>query len=141
VDALAPVMHDLPGVIVTIDGRDGVGKTTLGRYRAWHFNVSLLETDLFMVPNQGEPVYFHGQIDRIIERRLSIPRPIIVEGITMGDVMQRIHRSADFAIYVTNREQTSGPRLASCLSQYEARHAPQAKANVVLEITHNEAGF
>ena len=29
VEALTPIMRELPGVIVTIDGRDGVGKTTL----------------------------------------------------------------------------------------------------------------
>lgn len=131
-------MRGLPGVIVSIDGRDGVGKTTFGRYLAWHFNVSLIETDLFLVPNQGEPVYFYEQIDRIIEHRLSIPRPVIVEGITIRDILRRINRSADFAIYVTNSEQTSGPSLASRLSQYEAAHDPRAKANIVVEITHSE---
>ena len=55
VEALTPIMQGLPGMIVTIDGRDGVGKTTLGRYLAWHFNVTLIETDLFLIPAQDYP--------------------------------------------------------------------------------------
>jgi hypothetical protein len=50
INALTPVMRRPRGIIVTIDGRDGVGKTTLGRYLAWHFNVTLIETDLFLIP-------------------------------------------------------------------------------------------
>jgi len=51
--ALMPILYDLPGKLIAIDGRLGVGKTTLGRYLAWRFNISLVETDLFLIPNQG----------------------------------------------------------------------------------------
>ena len=51
--ALTPVLHDLPGRLIAIDGRSGVGKTTLGRYLAWRFNISLVESDLFLIPNRG----------------------------------------------------------------------------------------
>jgi hypothetical protein len=44
VDALAPVLHNLPPRIIAIDGRPGCGKTTLGRFLAWWFNVSLMVT-------------------------------------------------------------------------------------------------
>jgi hypothetical protein len=73
VDALAPLLREFPGGIVTIDGRDGVGKTTLGRYLAWHFNVTLIETDLFLIPAQDYLIYLDDQINRIIERRATIP--------------------------------------------------------------------
>ena len=72
VDALTPVMRGLPGVIVTIDGRDGVGKTTLGRYLAWHFNVTLIETDLFLIPAQDYLIHLDDQVNRSLttERRV-----------------------------------------------------------------------
>ena len=73
VDTLWPHMRGLPGVIITIDGRDGVGKTTLGRYLAWYFNVSLIETDLYLIPALDHYIYLDDQINRIIERRVSAP--------------------------------------------------------------------
>src|SRR5260370_12286837 len=95
-------MRGLPGVIVTIDGRDGVGKTTLGRYLAWHFNVTLIETDLFLIPTQDHLIHLDDQINRIIERRITSPLPVIVEGISMLQLMNRINRAPAFSVYVTN---------------------------------------
>jgi 2-phosphoglycerate kinase len=83
VDTLWPIMRGSPGVIVTIDGRDGVGKTTMGRFLAWYFNVSLIETDLFVIPAMDHFIYLDDQINRIIERRVTSPLPVIVEGVAM----------------------------------------------------------
>ena len=136
VEALTPVMRGLPGVIVTIDGRDGVGKTTLGRYLAWHFNVTLLETDLFIIPAQDYVIHLDDQINRIIERRITSPRPVIVEGIAMLQLMKRINRVSDFSIYVTHPQHSSGKTLERRLSAYEASFAPTATASIVVEIEH-----
>ena len=129
-------MRELPGVIVTIDGRDGVGKTTLGRYLAWHFNVTLIETDLFLIPAQDYLIHLDDQINRIIERRVMTPRPVIVEGVSMLQLMKRINREADFSIYVTNSRQSSGKVMDRRLSEYEATFAPLATANIEVEIEH-----
>ena len=134
VEALSPVMQGLPGVIVTIDGRDGVGKTTLGRYLAWQFNVTLIETDLFLIPAQDYFIHLDDQVNRIIERRITSPRPVIVEGISMLQLMHRIHRVPDFAIYVTNPRHPGSKLLEQRLSAYEAAFAPTTKANIVVEI-------
>jgi len=127
-------MRGLPGVIVTVDGRDGVGKTTLGRYLAWHFNVTLIETDLFLIPARDYLIHLDDQINRIIERRITSPRPVIVEGISMLQLMKRIHRVPDFSIYVTNPRRPSSKLLAQRLSEYEAAFTPSRKANIVVEI-------
>lgn len=136
VEALTPIMRGLPGVIVTIDGRDGVGKTTLGRYLAWHFNVTLIETDLFLIPAQDYLVHLDDQINRIIERRITSPLPVIAEGISMLQVMKRINRVPDFSIYVTNPQHSSSKLLERRLSAYEAAYAPSARANFVVNIAH-----
>jgi uridine kinase len=137
VEALTPIMRGLPGAIVTIDGRDGVGKTTLGRYLAWRFNVTLIETDLFLIPAQDYVIYLDDQINRIIERRITSPRPVIVEGVAMLQLMRRINRVPDFSIYVTNPQQSSGKALERRLAAYEASFAPSAKASIVVEVEHS----
>jgi uridine kinase len=134
VEALTPIMRGLPGVIVTIDGRDGVGKTTLGRYLAWHFNVTLLETDLFIIPAQDYIIHLDDQINRIIERRVTTPLPVIVEGISMRELMKRINRTPGFAIYVTNPLRAGSKLLEARLSGYEAAFAPIATADIIVEI-------
>ena len=134
VDAVAPTMRGLPGVIVTIDGRDGVGKTTLGRYLAWHFNVTLIETDLFLIPAVDFLIHLDDQINRIIERRITTPLPVIVEGVSMLQLMQRMNRVADFSIYLTNPRRSGSRLMERRLSAYEATFGPAAKASVVVEI-------
>jgi ABC-type phosphate/phosphonate transport system ATPase subunit len=52
-EALATLLCGLPGKLVAIDGRDGSGKTTLGRYLAWRFNVTLIESDLFLLDGEN----------------------------------------------------------------------------------------
>src|ERR1700693_1643717 len=134
VDALTPTMRGLPGVIVTIDGRDGVGKTTLGRFLAWYFNVTLIETDLFLIPAQDYLIHLDDQINRIIERRVTSPLPVIVEGVSMLQLMKRINRVPAFSIYVTNPRQSSSEILDRRLAAYEAGFSPSAKANIVANV-------
>lgn len=136
VDELAPVIRRSPGLLVTIDGRFGVGKTTLGRYLAWHFNVSLIETDLFLIPARDHLIHLDDQINRIIERRLTTPLPVIVEGISMLQLMKRIHRVPDFSIYVANPLRSNREVIDRRLATYEAAYSPSTIANMVVNIEH-----
>ena len=132
VTALTPILRGLPGKIISIDGRDGVGKTTLGRYLAWHFNVSLIESDLFLIPAQDYFIHLDDQINRIIERRMTLPRPVIVEGVSILQLLQRIHRTPDFAIYVTGSPRPSNPSMRHLLEAYESAYTPTAIADIVI---------
>ena len=134
VEALTPILRERPGIIVTIDGRDGVGKTTLGRYLAWHFNVTLVETDLFLIPAEDYLIHLDDQVNRIIERRVTTPRPVIVEGISILQLMRRIHRTPRFAIYVSNPKHPGSRSLKHRLAAYEAAFDPVAKADFVATI-------
>jgi 2-phosphoglycerate kinase len=134
VDTLWPVLRGLPGVIVSIDGRDGVGKTTLGRYLAWYFNVSLIETDLFLIPALDHFIYLDDQINRIIERRVTAPLPVVVEGVAMQELMKRINRVPAFRIYVTNAQHSGSRMMDERLSAYETAYAPATTADMVVRI-------
>ena len=136
VEALTPIMRGLPGVIITIDGRDGVGKTTMGRYLAWHFNVTLIETDLYLIPAQDYLIHLDDQINRIIERRITTPLPVIAEGVSMLQLMSRINRVPDFSIYAVHPQHSSSKLMEPRLSAYEATFAPSARASIVVTLEH-----
>ena len=135
VEALTPILNNLPGKVVGIDGRDGSGKTTLGRFLAWYFNVSLIETDLFLFDGQGFS-YRLEEINRIIGVRLSRPRPVIVEGVQLLSLLSQLDRSADFLIYIKNREYSGSEALSHDLRAYENLYKPQPAANLILELAH-----
>jgi adenylate kinase family enzyme len=122
--------------MVGIDGRDGSGKTTLGRYLAWHFNVSLLETDLFLVGNQEELKYYDNQIKRIIRVRLTKPRPVIVEGVALLRLLSELHMKPDFLIYVRHPDQSSGRTVGPILDSYESKYRPETLSDLLLTLDH-----
>ena len=135
IEALTPVLKNLPGKVVGIDGRDGSGKTTLGRFLAWYFNVSLIETELFLFDGEGFN-YRLEEINLIIGVRLSKPRPVIVEGVRLLSLLSQIGRSADFLIYVKNQKFSGSEALSHDLHVYENLHQPETAANFVLGLAH-----
>ncbi|WP_075292043.1 AAA family ATPase [Pararhizobium arenae] len=139
--ALKPVLHNLPGKIVAIGGSPGVGKTTLGRYLASRFNVSLIETDLFLIRGQGNMVYREDWINQVISSRLDRAdpdwqRPVIIEGATVLRLLASIGRKPDFIIHVVNHDAPeSEGTLAEDLKSYEVAYAPASKADIVLNFS------
>lgn len=138
VRALAPVLHNLPPKIVAIDGWPGVGKTTLGRFLAWRFNVALLETDLFMVPRQGKLVYHTDEITRIIDRRLrdrtDRGRPIIVDGVAVLRLLAELQREPDFVVYVANTLVEDAGNLKREVTAYDKQFRPKERADLVITV-------
>ena len=134
-EQLAPHLADLPGKLIAIDGRDGSGKTTLGRFLAWYFNVALVETDLFLQEGAGL-AYHTEQIERLIAQRLAMPRPVIVEGITILKTLNSLGRTPDLLVYVTNAKNPGSDSLVKCFLDYEAAFSPQSAAHVSVELAH-----
>lgn len=138
VEALKPVLYNLPGKIVAIDGHPGVGKTTLGRYLAYRFNVSLIETDLFLIRRQGVMAHREDWINEVIGSRIDkedpdYRRPVIVEGSTVLRLLAKMGRTPDFVIHIKNADAPkSTGTLAKDLKQYEAAFSPAEKANLSL---------
>lgn len=134
--ALTDVLYDLPGKLIAIDGYPGVGKTTLGRFLAWRFNVSLVETDLFIIERQGRLLHRNDEISRLISHRLAIPRPVIVDGCAILRLLSQLQRVPDFLIYVTAQDapSISGSFLAD-LESYDLKYAPRTRANMIIELT------
>jgi ABC-type dipeptide/oligopeptide/nickel transport system ATPase subunit len=104
ITALTPILYDLPGKLIAIDGQSGVGKTTLGRYLAWQFNISLVESDLFLIPKQGKLVYLNEALKHVIQHRLNKPRPVIVEAVAVRRLLRDLALKPDYVIYVSSSD-------------------------------------
>ncbi len=134
VSKLDPVLSNLPGKVIAIDGKNNSGKTTLGRYLAWHYNVSLIETDLFRLPTNGKLEYNQDEIRRIIECRLKSQRPVILESAIAQQLLQNINIEANFIIHIVNEAYERDDWLVSILAEYEKEFKPRETANVVIEL-------
>jgi hypothetical protein len=135
--SLAPKLEGLPPSIVAIDGRDGDGKTTLGRFLAWHFNVALLETDFYLLGDSSLRRNTE-EIRRVVDARLWRRLPLIVEGVGVLQLLEDIGRRPDFHIYIRNRRtHWVGSQVAAMLKAYEAKYVPWQIADKLVEVEHD----
>jgi len=133
--ALTPVLDGLPPVVIALDGRPGSGKTTFGRYLAWHFNITLVETDLFLERHQGFK-YRWKDLAQVVSARLAGERPVIVEGVAVGWILRELELAAAFTVYCANNGPSSGNSPLSHVESYESSFAPRERANLVIELSH-----
>jgi len=134
---LAPLLCGLPKILVGIDGRDGVGKTTLARYLAWNFNISLVEGDLHMKDGCQIPEYHLDELNRIIKRRLD-RRPVIVESVGLFHLLEKLGRAPNFVIYCeSNNADNDDPDNPVCawLNDYHKKYGPRDRADFVANTT------
>jgi len=135
VDELSPMLVDLPFKIIGIDGPDGSGKTTLGRYIAWHFNISLVETDLSLIIGRSSPGHCTNCISNAVEVRKMMNRPVILEGCAILDLTEKLGISLDFHIYVETKQYEGSDRLSNYLKIYREKFDPKGRANIQIEIS------
>lgn len=133
--ALTPVLDGLPPVIVTVDGLPGSGKTTLGRYLAWHFNIALVESDLFLKSGQGFK-YRLTELKHLVATRLARQRPLILDGVAVGWLLRDLDLQAAFTIYVSHAGPTIGSSPHTHVQSYEDSFQPREAANLVIELCH-----
>lgn len=135
--ALKPWLVNRPGILIAIDGRCGSGKTTLGRYLAWYFNVSLIETDLYL--RDGEGFSYHlDQLERVISKRIERerPLPVIIEGVAIRWILNQVKRLPDLTICVVNTGPNSGNTPSDHVISYELECRPNETSTLVIELFH-----
>jgi len=135
--SLAPRLVGFPRCIIAIDGRDGDGKTTLGRFLAWYFNVTLLETDLYLIGDNSLRRHTE-EIRHVIDARLERRLPMIVEGVGVLQLLEDVGRKPDFHIYIRNRRtHWVGSQVAAMLKTYEDKYEPWKVADKLVEVEHD----
>ena len=87
--------------VIAIDGKDGVGKSTLAKKIAINLNGSYLELDQFIEKNKGHYVSAIKKDDLLNEiRNNSNKKPVLIEGICAQEVLKSLNMKADVLIYV-----------------------------------------
>lgn len=129
---LEPILFNLPPKVVAIDGKPGVGKTTLGRFLAWRFNISLIETDLYLHRNQGLYIYREEEIKGVINSRKQSGLPVIVEGIVALRLLDNLNATPDFHIHVICEAASSS--IAPDYPEYLKQFEPTENADLVLNL-------
>jgi len=101
---------------------------------AWHFNVTLIETDLFA--NDGSVLlgYRLDEINRLIQLRLDKPRPVVVEGVALLRLVEQLHRSADFLIYCESASHETDESLSLWLDEYDRAYTPKLRADIIVRL-------
>ncbi|MGI0011097.1 MAG: hypothetical protein ACREAE_06840 [Nitrosopumilaceae archaeon] len=88
--------------VVGIDGKDGVGKSTLAVALANELELELVELDKHLTKNQGGYVDYirYPVLDEILRNAKRLQISVIVEGICLIKVLERLMLKPDILIYV-----------------------------------------
>lgn len=93
---------------IAIDGRNGAGKTSLGRYLSWQLGMPMLETDLWIY--RKLPVRHRtAELRRLVQSQHRCQRPVIIEGIMMLRTLELLGVQPDYFVFVTNEALESDP--------------------------------
>ncbi|MBI1928061.1 hypothetical protein HYR99_27935 [Candidatus Poribacteria bacterium] len=88
--------------IIGVDGTTGCGKTTIARQIAQTLNLEHVELDSVLEKHQGgyaDYINYH-ELRRLIDRAAQFPRSIVVEGICLLKILDRIQVTPDILIYI-----------------------------------------
>ena len=137
-DSVWTAMGSWRRFIIAIDGVDGAGKSTLGRYLSWQLGMPLIETDQFLTPNAGKLDYDFAVLRRIIEARTRLDRPIVVEGVRILALLRDVNVGKDFHIWVQRVGEDGSFALRSEIDDYIREFAPRAHANLIYDAKRDD---
>ena len=67
---------------------------------------------------------------------MSIPRPVIIEGVAILELLEKLKKSKNYLIYVENEEFEGSFGLSEIIKEYEEKYNPKGKADFVLQLKH-----
>jgi hypothetical protein len=129
------VLYPWRKLLIAVDGRDHSGKTTIASFIAWQYSISVVHTDFFLVKGVTPVSHDHKAIASLITRRHELNRPVVVEGIKMLKVLEKIGCKADFLVVTENS--SSDGSLGDEITEYNRLYRPNEKANFTFQWAEN----
>jgi adenylate kinase family enzyme len=117
-------------LLIAIDGADLSGKSSLASWLAWQLGMPAVQLDLYLIglhPIQWQTEDFA----RVVAKRIDSRRPIIVDGVLILDVLDKIGRRADFLVFVNGGYAESS--LAPQIAAYQSRRESSKQANFIID--------
>ena len=124
--ALGP--NRLP-LLIGIDGATGWGKTSTASWLAWQFGMPVVHLDFYTDLATRKLTTGAGEVARLIEYRVGIGKPVIVEGILLLEAMDAAGRRLDFLVVVDGEPEG---RFSERIRDYRERYDPRSKADFIL---------
>ena len=132
-DAIWSRLNGWRRFIIAVDGVDGVGKSTLGRYLAWQLGMPVIETDLFLIRGSGRLEYHLQSLSDLLEARLERGRPVLFEGVRALRTLRECGKTADFVVWVEQADREGSRSFQSEFADYMAEFQPIQRADVVFQ--------
>jgi hypothetical protein len=120
--------------IIGVDGELGAGKTTLAMRIAERLNCRHIHVDSFLI--KGRSSFLPSIRYERLAQALCGPAPVVIEGICLLAVLERLSVSADWLIFVDGGPPLPGarpsPLLVDELRSYVRSYSPRSKAHRIL---------
>lgn len=129
---LAPLIPERAQVI-SFDGLDGVGKSTLAAILGQAISVPAIGLDDFLTSNQGHflDALRIDELKAVVEAHLAHHKRIIVEGCLVQSVLERLCRPADFSIYVMRTSRMRSGSSDEWVRDDEILFGPESAAELI----------
>ena len=132
---LAHAVENRCASIIGVDGYLGAGKTTVAMQLAEQIGYACVHLDDYLDPKHG------GFVENInlsaLNKALRVKRPLIIEGLCLLEVLDRLQVNVDFLVYVTG----IGPSSTDCdkkvfdeTNGYFQTYRPAIKADVIFNM-------
>ncbi|HDR9189919.1 hypothetical protein [Burkholderia vietnamiensis] len=97
--------------IVTFDGCTGAGKTTMAAIASWVLGHPAIDVDLYVNKNKGSFIdeLQVPKLRRYVEQALARSPVLLLSGVCMGWILQRIDQQSALAVYVWRRSSIGLP--------------------------------
>lgn len=118
--------------VISIDGRDCSGKSSLGRYLSWQLGMPCMELDTFRYLDLSPFDFRLDELHRSINSRLERDRPVILEGVTVRKVLAQLGYSPDYSVFI-KFDSGELAEIDPKLKLYFADYTPAETANYLYD--------